>query len=88
MYMANANYLCWGPNATYIPVTVVGVLRWGNANFRFCVGGNANCVFRYQHFSIPNEKFWPWRSRPTQGPNAKILHSSGIWALEKILLIL
>ena len=27
MYMANARYLRLGPNATYIPLTCVGVLR-------------------------------------------------------------
>ena len=45
MYMANMKILRWGPNATYIPLTGVGVSRWGNANFS---------VFRYQHVGIPN----------------------------------
>ena len=49
--MANAKTLRWPPNATYIPLTRVGVSRWGfalgfrvggNANFRVGVGGNAN----------------------------------------------
>ena len=29
MYMANMRILRLGPNATYIPLTRVGVLRWG-----------------------------------------------------------
>ena len=32
MYMANARILRLGPNATYIPLTRVGVSHWGNAN--------------------------------------------------------
>ena len=32
----------------------------GNANFMFCVGGDANLgVFRYQHVGIPQAKFVP-----------------------------
>ena len=55
MYMANVKILCWGPNATYIPLTCVGGLRWGNANFSVRVGGNANFSdFRYQHVGIGN----------------------------------
>ena len=62
MYMANARILRLGPNATYIPLTRVGV----NANFRVGVGGNANfIVFRYQHVGIPNAKLWCWGSKPT-----------------------
>ena len=38
MYMADARNLYLGHNATYIPLTCVGVSHWG---FR---------VFRYQHF--------------------------------------
>ena len=29
IYMANAGPSRWGPNATYIPLARVGVLRWG-----------------------------------------------------------
>ena len=29
MYMANARNLRLGPNATYIPLTCIGVSRWG-----------------------------------------------------------
>ena len=29
MYMANANILHWVLNATYIPLTGIGVWRWG-----------------------------------------------------------
>ena len=33
----------------------LGVLHWGNTNFMFCVGGNANfSISRYQHVGIPN----------------------------------
>ena len=43
-----------------------------NANFMFCVGGNANHgVFGYQHVGIPKAKLWRWGSKPTPGPNAK-----------------
>ena len=53
MYMANAKILLWVPNATYILLTRVGVSRWGNANFRAAVGGDANfSIFRYQHVGI------------------------------------
>ena len=69
MYMANAKILRLVPNATYIPLTCVGVSRWGNANFRFGVG----CfhVSRYQHVGIPNAKFSHWGCYPTPDPNAK-----------------
>ena len=39
MYMANAKILRLVPNATYVPLTGVGVGVGGNANFRFGVGG-------------------------------------------------
>ena len=48
MYMAKAIILRLKPNATYILLTCVEVLHWGNANFS---------VFRYQHVGIPNVKF-------------------------------
>ena len=58
MYMANVRNLHLGPNATYIPLTCVGVSRWGKANFEICVGGNAKfSVFRCQRVGIPNTKF-------------------------------
>ena len=55
MYMANTRILCLGPNTTYIPLTRVGVLRWGNTNFSIRVGGNTNfniCVGVNAKFSI------------------------------------
>ena len=56
--MSNARNLRLGPNATYIPLTCVGVWRWGNVNLKFRVGVNANfSVFRYQHVGIGNTKF-------------------------------
>ena len=47
-------FCVWRPNATYIPLTCVWVLRWGNANFMFGVG----CfrVSRYQHVGFPNAR--------------------------------
>ena len=47
----------------------------------FCIGGNANFIFRvgvmeilvflrYQHVGIPKAKLWRWGSKPTPGPNA------------------
>ena len=44
MYMTNAKNLCLGPNATYIPLALIG----GKANFMFGVGGKAN-------FSVPKQ---------------------------------
>ena len=71
MYMPNARNVRLGPNATYIPLTCVGGLHWGNTNFRSGVGGNANFrIFRYQHVSIPNIKLWRWGSKPTPGSDA------------------
>ena len=70
MYMANAQILHWGPNATYIPLTRVGGCSGGNTNFRFGVGSNANfSVFRDQHVCISNVNLWHWGSEPTRGPN-------------------
>ena len=47
---------------------MLGVGVGDNANFMFCVGGKANfSVFRYQHVSIGNAKWWCWG---TPGPNA------------------
>ena len=47
MYIANAEMLRWAPNTTYIPLARIGVLHWGNSNFMFRIGGNANfSVFR------------------------------------------
>ena len=45
MYMANARNLRLRPNATYIPLTCVGVSRWGNPNFKISVGGTNMLVF-------------------------------------------
>ena len=49
--MPNTRTLRLGPNATYIPLTCVGVSRWGNANFS---------VFRYQHVGIGNANCGVW----------------------------
>ena len=47
--MPNARNLRLEPNATYIPLTCIGALRWGKTFFRFGVVGNVNLrVFRYQ----------------------------------------
>ena len=59
----------------------------GNANVRFGVKFENFRVFRYQHVGIPNVKFWRWGSRPTQGPNAKVLRRSGIKAANMGLFI-
>ena len=49
----------------------MGVRVWGNANFKFGVGSNANIsVFRNQHVGIPNVKLWHWGFKQMQGPNA------------------
>ena len=64
MYIANAKTLHWGPNASYIPLTCVGVGVGGNANF------SNFSVFRYQHVGIGNAKLWRWGSKPTPGPNS------------------
>ena len=55
IYMANAGPLCWGPNATYIPLTRVGVLRWVTQMLKFALGV-IFCVFRYQHVGIGDAK--------------------------------
>ena len=63
MYMANANILHWGPNATYINADtrwglVLRVYVRGNNNFVFRIGGKANfSIFRYQHVGIANANF-------------------------------
>ena len=76
MYMANAKVLCLVPNATYIPLTSVEVLRWANANFKIRVGSKANLsVFKYQHVGIGNAKLSRWGCNPTQAPNASGLAS-------------
>ena len=55
---------------------VLGFCFRGNTNFMFFIGGNANLgVFRYQHVCIPKAKLWCWGSKPTPGPNAKVLPS-------------
>ena len=46
MYMANAKVLHLVPNATYIPLTRVGVLRW--VTRKICVTQRK----RYQHVGI------------------------------------
>ena len=53
--MPNARILHLGPNATYIPLTCVWVLRWVTQCF---------CVLRYQIVCIG------WGPNPTPGPNA------------------
>ena len=61
------------PTQTIFNWLALGVCFGNNANFMFCVGGNTNfSVSRYQH------EILTLGSRPTQGPNAKILHRSGI----------
>ena len=45
----------------------LGFCVGGNANFMFRVGGNVN--FRYQHVCIPNAKSRRWGSKPSPGPN-------------------
>ena len=59
--MPNAKTQRQGPNATYIPLAGIGVLRWERHNYFFCVGRDANFVFAF--FQIPtcwypNAKFW------------------------------
>ena len=69
MYMVNARNLCLGTNATYIPLTCVGVSRWGNTNFG---------VFRYQHVGIPNAKFRFGGLSHCKEPTQMFLRHSGI----------
>ena len=47
--MPNAKTQSQGPNATYIPLAGVGVLRREKRKFNFLH------FFRYQHVGIPNE---------------------------------
>ena len=58
-----ANVLRLEPNATYIPLTHVGVLRW--VTRKICV---TQCK-RYQHVGIGNAKSSHWGCNPTQNPN-------------------
>ena len=50
MYMPNAKTQRQGPNATYIPLAGVGVLRREKRKFYFLH------FFRYEHVGIPNAK--------------------------------
>ena len=60
MYMANVKILHLGPNATYIPMTRIGVLA-SRGNFKIYVGGNANfSVFRYQDIANANVFALEW----------------------------
>ena len=71
MYMPNARVLRLEPNATYIPLTRIGVLRWVMQILKFALGlTQVFCVFRYQHVGIGNAKLWRWGSKPTPVPNA------------------
>ena len=45
MYMANLKMLHWRPNASYLPLILVGGLLWGMANFMFLIGGKENIAF-------------------------------------------
>ena len=64
MYMPNARLLRLEPNATYIPLTRVGVLRWGTQILKFVLGlAHFFCVLRYQHVGIGNAKLWRWGSK-------------------------
>ena len=78
-YMASARILRWGPNATYIPLTRVGVFVGGNTTFSICVGGNANfSIFRYQHVGIANANFRVWGLTQREAPTPVVLRRSGI----------
>ena len=71
VYMANAKILRLEPNATYIPLIRVRVLRWVMPILKFALGvTHISSVFRYQHVGIGNAKLWHWRSKPTPVPNA------------------
>ena len=81
--MANARILRWQPNATYISLGRGGILRWGNTNFMFPVGGTANFSgFRYQHVGMPKQIFAFRVSPPTRkfalAPTSVVLRCSGI----------
>ena len=79
MYMANAKILRWGLNATFIPLTRVGVSRWGNANFRVGVGGNANfSIFKYQHVGIGKQNRHVGGLTQLKAPMPVVLRRSGI----------
>ena len=66
MYMANAEFCVLEPNATYIPLTRVGVLRWLTQILKFALGiAHIFSVFRYQHVGTGNAKLWRWGSKPT-----------------------
>ena len=71
MYMPNTRILHLEPNATYIPPTRVGVLRWVTRILKFGLGlTQIFSGFRYQHVGIGNAKLWRWGSKPTPVPNA------------------
>ena len=64
-------YCIWDPTQPLFYWLALGFCVGGNANFMFRVGDSANIsVFRYQHVTIPNSKLWRWGSKPTPGPNA------------------
>ena len=57
--MANMNFLHLEPNATYIPLTCIWVLRWVTQILKFALGvTQIFSVFRYQHVGIGNTKLW------------------------------
>ena len=67
--MTNLRNLHLGPNATYIPLTCIGVSRWGDANFS---------VFRYQHVCIANAKFHIGNLSQCKDPTQMFLCRNGI----------
>ena len=71
MYMPNARILHLEPNATYIPLTCVWVLRWvmqilGLASGVFAFLDNNMLV----SFALGDAKVCRWGSKPTPVPNA------------------
>ena len=65
-----------GPNATYIPLTRVGFLRWVMQILKFAFWvTQIFSFFRYQHVGISNTKLWRWGSKPTPVPNANVFLS-------------
>ena len=77
MYMANSNIL--RPTQPILPLAHVGVLRLGNTNFMFSVGGNTNfSIFRYHHVGIHYSKFRVRGIVQRKHPTQEVLHCSGI----------
>ena len=76
MYTANAKMLRLVPNAIYIPLTCVGVSRWGNANFRFGVGVFAFLDTNMLVYLTQNSRVGGVTQRQT--PTRRVSHHSGI----------